>query len=450
MKLQNRIHLFTTALFFVLLILINMAIYFSFSRILISSELEDTEEEAERIIEEINRGTNDVPLTDFLRAYVPVNGMVQVINEEGGVEAGIAATGKQRLQELPENYFSGEITEVLEYNENQHTFVSTPIIQEDGGVAALQVTEEIASTQENLQTLKFVLIAATIIGMIPLFLSSRLLSNLIIRPITSMTRTMQEIRKSGNFKRIDLSNKSRDELHTMGQSFNDMIELLEENYKKQERFVSNASHELKTPLTVVESYSSLLKRRGLSDPDIFQESVEAINSEAERMKELTEQLLMLAKKDAQWNVNMEKVSLNQLVKTSVQAFVNAYDRNVDIQADQEVNVTTDEQKLKQLLYIFMDNAKKYSEDKITVRITAMDSFGVLEIIDYGIGISKEDLERVFDRFYRVDEARNRKSGGFGLGLSLAKELEQALKAEVFLSSELGSGTKAMIKVPLSH
>ena len=135
-----------------------------------------------------------------------------------------------------------------------------------------------SATEEMLAVLRIVLIAVTIIAMIPVLISSTILSNFIARPIRWMINTMKEIQTSGQFKRLSLEEKSKDELVEMGKTFNHMIDLLQANFEKQEQFVSNASHELKTPLTVIESYASLLKRKGWQRPDLFDESIEAIHS----------------------------------------------------------------------------------------------------------------------------------------------------------------------------
>jgi signal transduction histidine kinase len=114
-----------------------------------------------------------------------------------------------------------------------------------------------------LKTLRIVPGSVTLLAMIPVLVSNAFLSKIITNPVTSMTTTMREIRESGQFKRLTLEGKSKDELYQMGETSNHMIDLLEANFEKQKQFVSNASHELKTPLTVIDSYSSLLKRRGL-------------------------------------------------------------------------------------------------------------------------------------------------------------------------------------------
>lgn len=155
---------------------------------------------------------------------------------------------------------------MITYESNRYILVSLPMIWTNGEVVNLQVTESLQPTMQTLQVLRIVLVAVTGIALIPVVVSGRLLGRLITRPITSMISTMKEIQRSGKFKRLPLNSSSRDELVEMGETFNDMIELLERNFVRQEQFVSNASHELKTPLTIIESYASLLKRRGCSIP----------------------------------------------------------------------------------------------------------------------------------------------------------------------------------------
>jgi signal transduction histidine kinase len=323
-----------------------------------------------------------------------------------------------------------------------------PIILQDGSVANLQITKSMETATNILSILRLVLTLVTLLALIPVFISSRFLSNFITRPVTSMIKTMTEIRKSGTFKTIKLEGNSKDELFQMGQTFNHMIELLEMNFEKQEQFVSNASHELKTPLTIIVSYTSLLKRRGLKEPQLFTESIEAIHSEALRMKEMTEQLLMLARHHEQWNIELNQVNLNQLLNQTVSVFKNAYNRDIKFAVVNEAPllIETDEKKLKQLLFIFLDNARKYSDESILVELGKEKDEIYIKIIDHGIGIQESELPKVFDRFYRVDKARSRKQGGSGLGLSIAKEIADAIGIEVQLDSEAGIGTTATLLI----
>jgi two-component system sensor histidine kinase ArlS len=442
MKLRNKINLYTSFLFAVLLILINSTIYFSFHKLILNGELNTAKKEIEKATRNFNDSIGTIPEDDLLRSYVPINGMIQIVRDKDQVTTSVTSPTEQALIKNKHSYYQQEISRLIVFQKKSYVFESIPIILLDGTIANLQITKSIQTATHNLKILRYVMLAVTTIALIPVIISSKLLSNLITHPILSMIQTMEEIRLKGQFKRIPLEGYSNDELFKMGETFNHMIDLLEGNYQKQTEFVSNASHELKTPLTIIESYASLLKRRGLADSDLSLESIEAILSEATRMKEMTEQLLLLAKQPEQWNVQKEKINLSALVEQTVNSFKSAFDLNIEFKQAHETPllVKTDEKKLKQLMFIFLDNARKYSEQAITV-ITGIDKErAFIKIIDRGIGIPKEDLPRVFDRFYRVDKNRSRKQGGSGLGLSLAKEIADAIDVQILMESEEEIGT----------
>ncbi|KIL34200.1 histidine kinase [Cohnella kolymensis] len=444
MRLSNKIHLYSSVLFAALLIVLNLFVYILFYRVSLNSQIERIEAEASTIAEGMGKSVHQIPAEDLLRAYVPLEGMLRVVTPTGTGLSPVTSSSESSLTEREVRFFADKNVEVIKHLNHRYVLVSLPVIWLDGEVVNIQVTQSLRETEENLRVLRNVLIAVTGMALIPVIISSRVLSRLITQPITSMTNTMREIRQSGRFKRLELSRSSNDELVEMGRTFNDMIDLLETNFDKQEQFVSNASHELKTPLTVIESYASLLKRKGLERPELFAESIDAIHSEAIRMREMTEQLLLLARNKSQRNVKFTSVDLAALAQDSAKAFYNAYRRDVHVEAEHSAQGYTDEHLLKQLLFIFLDNARKYSEEPITVHVGAEDGSGWIRIIDRGIGIPNEDLPKVFDRFYRVDEARSRQRGGSGLGLSLAKEIAEAIGARIELDSLENVGTTAVI------
>ena len=444
MRLRNRINLYTSVLFIVLLLIMNVIVYYAFSRLLIDSEMKQNQEEAERTVQGINQSIGFVESDDLLRAYVPVDGMIRIVSEDKTETLTATSSSEKQLPETNIQYFSDEKSERIEHKQQLYSFVSIPIIWSNGDVMNLQITTSLHEVVENLAILRVVLIVVSIIAMIPVIISSRLLSNLITTPITSMIDTMTEIRKSGRLKHLEFKRGSKDELEEMGNTFNHMIDILKTNSDKQEQFVSNASHELKTPLTVIESYASLLKRRGNTEPEVFEESIEAIHSEAIRMREMTEQLLLLARPNEMWTILIKPLNLPEFVQQSIATFQKAFDREIFLTIEKDLTVQTDKQKLNQLLYIFLDNARKYSEDAITVTIDKLNDKTRIIISDHGIGIPKEQQSKVFDRFYRVDQARNRSTGGTGLGLSLAKKLADAIGATIVLDSIEGLGTTVKI------
>lgn len=344
MKLRKKINLYTAFLFAMLLILINITVYYSFNKLILDSELKTANKELANITENFGKALGTIPDNELLRAYVPINGMIRIVTAENKGLSPVTSVSEKRLSQRKASFYSQEVTKSIIYQKRPYTFVSMPIILQDGRVANLQVTKSMQTASENLATLRLVLVTVTLLALIPVLISSRILSNLITLPVISMINTMTEIRQSGQFKRLKLQRKSKDELYRMGETFNHMIDLLEINFEKQQQFVSNASHELKTPLTIIESYASLLKRRGMGEPQIFEESIEAIHSEAIRMKEMTEQLLLLARNQEQWNIESNQVLLHELLMQTVKAFQGAYHREIDFTEENAVPLTiiTDE------------------------------------------------------------------------------------------------------------
>ncbi|WP_042203863.1 sensor histidine kinase [Paenibacillus camerounensis] len=446
MKLRSKIYLYSSVLFAVLLVIMNLFIYTVFSRMLTENELDQAAAETAKIAADMRRAAGGVAPAELLRAYVPVEGMLRLLAEGGSGPAPVTSVSEQELSRLKPEYHAERQAGLLSAAGRSYASVSVPVIWTDGTVMNVQMTKSLESTMSTLRVLRIVLAGATAVALIPLLLSSRLLSGLIMRPIVQMTATMREIKDSGKFRRLTLQDKTKDELVEMGHTFNGMIALLESNYLKQEKFVSDASHELRTPLTVIESYASLLKRRGLEHPELFNESVEAIHSEAVRMKELTEQLLLLAKHQEQWVLSMKLLDLGELARTSAKVFHDAYGRDVLVRSQGTVRGYTDEAKLRQLLFIFLDNARKYSDEGITVNLEAAGRASIIVIKDRGIGIPPEELPRIFDRFYRVDAARSRQGGGAGLGLALAAEIAGAIGAELSVDSAPGLGTSVTIRI----
>jgi signal transduction histidine kinase len=435
----------------VLLIAVNLSVYFVFERVSIDNEIRRIEAEAESIVAGVRQSAGSIPPDDLLRAYAPVNGMLRIVHEDGSSSPVTTTAASEQLSKLSYQYENEKKAAYLQVDQVGYVWVSMPLIWPDGEVVNLQVTQSVAETEKGLVTLRTVLVIVTIIALIPAVISSRILANRMTRPIQQMTRTMSDIQASGHFKRLPLEETSKDELNTMGQTFNRMMDLLESNFERQERFVSDASHELKTPLTIIESYASLLKRRGKERPEVFDEAVEAILSESVRMRELTEQLLLLAKQPEQWNVELERVDIAKLAEDSTRAFREAYHREVRCDASSPLWAMSDESKLKQLLFILLDNARKYSEDAIEVKLDSQSEHCRIRIADTGIGMRQEDLAKVFDRFYQVDVSRTRSgsASGSGLGLSLAKELASAVGAQIELTSTEGVGTEACIILPRS-
>ncbi|OCA92875.1 HAMP domain-containing sensor histidine kinase [Pseudobacillus wudalianchiensis] len=449
MKLQTKIILTSTLLLFVLLVVANSSIYFIFKKTMTDNAVARLQIESKNITEGLKQvSNNSINKKNLLRAYLPPSGMIRILPSKG-IPLFVAIKEQVDLQDLPYSYEDGEKATVKNVNNHLYAIVHTPVIWSNGDVVSLEVTEQLTDVERSLQILKLILIIASLAILIPTMVGGRILSRIILLPIQSLIQTMEDIEESRTFKKIIRPASSKDELDQMANTFNSMMDLLEENYKKQEQFVSDASHELKTPLTVIESYANMLKRWGMKRPDILEEAIEAIHSESIRMKQLTEQMLLLAKGDVQWELKIEQVDIAALCRETAKYLQQAFQRNILIHVHTEnAFIRADEKKIKQLLYILVDNAVKYSETPVDITINRSPSSLSIAVTDYGIGIPKEDLAHVYERFFRVDKARTRATGGSGLGLPIARRIVAAHQGDIHIKSEEGTGTTVTVIFPV--
>ncbi|HLS07809.1 HAMP domain-containing histidine kinase [Lentibacillus sp.] len=446
MKLSVKIRLFSSLFMLILILLVNTSIYYLFHTISLDSELDDLNTQTNEIVETLNDNPN-VSKTEMLNAFLPTEGMIRVIDENGSF---IVEVMKANYEEVPANYVTSETKSVISMSDQpDFAAIAKPIIWEDGNVVTLQVYKHLTGHASTMETLFYVLVVASLIMLIPTVVAGVFLSRVMTRPVQELTAAMKENTTYGNWKKIDASDHSKDELYEMKVTFNRMIDYLRENFEKQQMFVSDASHELKTPISIVKSYSQLMKRRGAGNPDLLQESTEAIESQADRMQKLVEQMLLLARnKDKEVD---EAVDVVELCQSTAETFKGAYDREILFNVPEgtiQVNGSYDQ--LQQVVYILMDNAVKYSEDTVKLSVDQSDSYVDVAVQDNGPGIPKAEQEKIFDRFYRIDKSRSRETGGTGLGLSIAAAITEAHDGTLTVTSTPGEGSTFTLKLPVSH
>lgn len=227
-------------------------------------------------------------------------------------------------------------------------------------------------------------------------------------------------------------------------AINNLLYRMRESQKQQNRFVSDASHELRTPIAVIQGYVNMLDRWGKEDETVLVESIEAIKNEAQHMKDLIEQLLFLARGDSGRNtLKIEEINLTSIMKEVWEESLMIDEEHVYMfDGKEDILMQGDGAMLKQSARIFVQNAAKYSNkgDKIYIKAKVVDGKPSYVIQDEGIGMNSNDVNHIFERFYRSDEARNGNTGGSGLGLSIAKWIIDAHKGviDVISSEELGT------------
>jgi signal transduction histidine kinase len=268
---------------------------------------------------------------------------------------------------------------------------------------------------------------------------------------TGAIATLNNIDEKDLGRRIIITDE-RAELKGLAEAINAMLDRLDAAYSSQLRFVSDASHELRTPIAVIQGYSNLLDRWGKIDEKTLQESIDAIKTEAAGMQDLVEQLLFLARSDNQSiTLSVEVVDAAALadeVFRETQMIDKSHEYTLRLD-EGEFPVRGDAQLLKQALRIFVDNAIKYTpaDGRVTISLTAANGYVQLSVTDTGIGIPAKDLPRIFDRFFRADESRARGTGGTGLGLSISKWIIDRHGGFVEIVSREDFGTKITAALP---
>lgn len=445
MKLKSKIHLFTTLLMLILLILMNSSVYLLYEHLAIDTEYKQLKSRGEELLYAITQMEPNTEVDVVLRAYMPTNGAIRVVNDKQKQITSVKSSLSMNVATIKKA--DGEAYTKSQIDGSPLIMIEIPAIWTDGSVVTIQLFQRLDDLASNQELLKLILVAATILITTPVLLSNLALSHIILKPLERLSAAMKRNASSGTFEKIDNAGDGKDELAEIGRTFNNMMESLELNYQKQQQFVSNASHELKTPLTVIESYANLLLRRGVSNEKVTKEALEAIANESSRMNSLIVQMLELAKNKERVTLTTEKIDLANLLKQTVAQMEQAYNRTFELHLNEELTIYSDEQKLKQLFFIILDNARKYSEKHIVVRASKENDSVVVEIQDFGVGIPKEQLPHLFDRFFRVSEDRNRKTGGSGLGLAIAKELADLLQIDIKVESEMNSGTCFIFHIP---
>ena len=268
-----------------------------------------------------------------------------------------------------------------------------------------------------------------------------------IRDITDMAATLSASNLSN---RINIEG-TKNELKDLATVINTMLDRIERSYNSQKQFVSDASHELRTPIAVIQGYVNMLKRWGKDDGAVLEEGINAIAQETASMKELVESLLFLARHDKKTlMMEMEQFDPCDVVAElhKEAAMVTPEDHFV-FSPMEHCTIEADRGMIKQVMRILCDNAVKYTPKGGTI-VMGVESYPggcTLILSDNGPGISKEELPKIFDRFYRSDSARKAESGGHGLGLSIARIIIVAHGGKIRVRSKVGEGTTFAVVLP---
>lgn len=280
------------------------------------------------------------------------------------------------------------------------------------------------------------------------------LSYILLRPLTDIGKTLAVVTKDPTKDVRTPETKRNDELGELSHLLNEMLDRTQRYIDQQSQFVGDVSHELRTPVAIIQGHMEMLERWGKDDPKVLADSIKAALAETSRMNNLVQEMLDLSRAE---QVEIKFRDATTKVEEVVEQVYNNFKMihpdfqftlDDDLRQDVEVNIYRDH--LEQILIILCDNAVKYSAERKEIHLSLSRNYNSVEIAvqDFGEGIAPEEVDKVFDRFYRVDKARSRKKGGNGLGLSIAQRLIKGYHGTITLESQLGAGSIFRITLPI--
>jgi len=479
-SLRFKLTLWYVLILGILLISFSGFLYFTLSKSLYRDVDEKLRSLAELIASEsaspsskFGFGTFDQALETSLNLR-PIGKFIQVLDQSGNI--GRKSDNLRNVQ-LPislnalKNATKGSIT--FETNRalgnTPLRIITFPVIEDDHVTKIVQIASSLEEVEDALNTLFLILIIAVPLALMIAILGGQFLAHKALKPVDNITQTARMITSQNLNQRI-APVKMKDEISRLIETFNEMISRLDQSFRQVKQFSSDASHELKTPLTILkgEVEVTLRKERSLQE---YQQTLKSNLEEINRMSQIVEDLLLLSRADAgEVGLNKEDIDLSEIfdeVVTQMDMLTTSRKlRLFALNHHQDIHMFGDALRIRELFINLIENGIKYTEQGGTIRVALSkeyeplgknssggtegekEEFAKIVVSDTGIGIAKEDQERIFDRFFRVDKARSREEGGSGLGLSICKWIIEAHQGEIRVESELGKGSSFIVKLPL--
>lgn len=463
--IRTRIALFGAAVVALTVVIFSLLVYVLVERSLYSQQNTDLSRRGDIYWSSLERGTG-LPRGPF-RFPVDLNSsiepLIEVFDSQGtpvAWSAHIRGLAPQMptsvLESAPSNH--GVLANATPENGPLMRVYVRAINLRGLGVGYVLVGEPLGSIQSQLDGLRLFLIAGAFLSLLAAGAASWFVAGRALRPLDAMASTAEDIGRTQDLSRRLAEGGPDDEVGRLQRSFNQMLRQLEDAYLRlrsaliaQRRFVADASHELRTPLTTIRgNVGLLLKRDDITSEDRVA-ALKDIAGESERMSRMVQDLLTLARADAGQHLEKESVDLRPIVQdVSRQAQALQPARRIELLDGQPAIVRGNADAIKQLLWILIDNAFKHtnSDGRIQLKLLAGSRSATLVVSDDGPGIAKEDLDRIFERFYQADPARS--GEGTGLGLSIARWIAQEHGGRVFAANNPQGGAAFTVELPVDE
>lgn len=460
MTIRKKLTLWYSGLLGIIVILFSIAVYTVISLLLIDSVDRTLEATAEQVRQNSRvswvgefGGPSDgvvfLPRLDIFRAS-GVGVQVWVVNEE---EPRLADTSANLDFTDPLDPHALGTAEphfrTIIINDQEGRVLTRPMFARGQLFANIQVVAPMDTVNTAQRHLLLVIFASGVLALGGSVILGLILSRQALRPIEGITAAAASIAQTDDLSTRLPWSGPMDELGRLTSVFNQMMERLQDLFSVQQRFVADVSHELRTPLTAIRGNLDLIKRYGMDDM-----SMEAIESEVDRMARMVNDLLLLARADyGGLTLDLEPLDLDGVVidaYNQAQVLVKDRDLTVRIQHIEPVRINGHPDRVMQLLLNLLSNAIKFTPDggSIELELRQQGADAILKISDTGIGISEADQKHIFDRFYQADTSRMRTGDSSGLGLAIVKWIVEAHHGRVCVASQLGEGTTFTVTLPI--
>ncbi len=382
-----------------------------------------------------------------------------IVTDRSGVAIYDSATPKGSKQSyvlLPEvvGALNGKGYNVFSSNYHDGAIQSraaTPIISYGTLIGSVYMMEYDAEQGALIQTLQKNILYITLILELVVTVFSLGFAHAFTKRLRKILVSMRIIRQGDYSHKVTMLG-GNDELTVLAEEFNGLVERLQTSEQKRNNFVSDASHELKTPLASIKLLTDSILQNDM-DIETVREFVADIGSEADRLNRMSQKLLSLSRIETQADSDCEIVYIAPTIERVIKMLAEIAHKNqieIHTNVEQDCSILVLEDDLYQIIFNLVENGIKYNVagGSLTVKLRREDDNAVLTVQDTGVGVPKDALEHIFERFYRVDKARSRKSGGSGLGLSIVRNMVKRNRGEISVDSTVGEGTTFTVVFPI--
>lgn len=411
----------------------------------------NVEEIQEYFRAESGRGRRIAGSRSFIESINESHQMIRILNAIG---TPILTVSDQLPEDWVQPQAAVKTTTTSVWHEEEHLLLIRSPLRTANFTGTIEIVNNLESSDQLSDMLLGVMIAGWLGAIVISAAGGVFLSRLLLRPIQSLSDTMMSIKQNGLQERVGVPGSNNDELAQLARVFNDLMDQLETSFYNQKQFAQDASHELRTPISIIEGHISLLNRWGKHDPAILEESLNVSVQELGRLKGIVNELLELtrAEENSREQYDFPCVVLDTLLYTlrNFALLHSDFEITQNLNELEDVVVHIVPNHLEQILLILLDNAVKYSG---ALRVIRLDGVVVrsqvqIRVEDSGIGVPEDDLPFVFQRFYRVDKSRSRGQGGSGLGLAIAERLVAKYGGSIAIASKAGQGTAVTLTFPI--